>query len=69
MENLYGGNKQEMGEDLKTDILIGPLCRHAWSLSPTPPRPAPQQPTLLKRMSQMAGFDATARSTDNRPEL
>ena len=63
MEKLYGGNKQKMGEDLKTDILIGPLCRHAWSLSPPPPR---SQPSLLRRASSvaLARFEATVAGTD-----
>ena len=58
MEKLYEGNKQKMGDDLKSDIIIGPLCRHTWSLSPPPP----QQPSLLRRASSLAvaRFDTTS---------
>ena len=42
-----------MGEGLRLDILVGPLSRHAWSLSPEPAEPALPR-SMLRRVSQAA---------------
>ena len=50
IEKLYGGERKEMADATRLDILVGPLCRHAWDLESTAPPPA-QRP-LLRRISQ-----------------